>query len=90
MKRFRNDFFFLYRAESWPFKTSHDEQSNLQFNNNVPQCDFDEFLVIEHVTKEVEVGAFKPNFVQRSFVVTWDHLQNDLFLCSLGLSSKYH
>lgn len=44
MKRFRNDFVFMYRVQPWPFKTSHDEQPNLQLNNNVPLCDLDEFF----------------------------------------------
>ncbi|CAO2821441.1 unnamed protein product [Amaranthus hypochondriacus] len=83
MKRFRNDFVFLYRAEPWPFRTSHDEQPNLNYNNNVPQCDFDEFLVIEHATKGLELGEFKPSFVQRNFVVDRAHLQNDLLLSAL-------
>ena len=91
MKRFRNDFAFLYRADPWPVKTSHDEQSNFQFNNNVPQCNLEEFLIIEHATKEVELGGFKPILVQRNFVVNPDYLQNDLlFLFTLGLSLKYH
>ena len=63
MKRFRNDFVFLYRADPWPVKTSHDERPNFQFNNNVPQCNLEEFLIIEHATKEVELGGFKPVLV---------------------------
>ena len=90
MKRFRNDFVFLYRADAWPVNTSHDEQPNFQFNNNVPQCNLEEFLIIEHATKEVELRGFKPVLVQRSFVVNLDHLQNDLILSALGLSPKYH
>jgi putative gypsy type transposon len=90
MKKFRNDFVFLYRAEPWPFKTSHDEQPNLQLNNNVPQCNLDEFLVIEHATKGLELGEFKPQFVQRNFVIDRTHLQNELFLSALGISQKYH
>lgn len=89
MKRFQNDFVFLYKAEPWPFKTSHDEESNLQMNNDVPQCNFDEFLVIEHATKDVELGNFKPNFVQRKFLVTRDHLQNESFFSALGFSPKF-
>ena len=90
MKRFRNDFVFLYRADPWPVKTSHDERPNFQFNNNVPQCNLEEFLIIEHATKEIELGGFKPVLVQRSFVVNLDHLKNYLFLSALDLNPKYH
>ena len=90
IEHFRNDFVFLYIADPWPVKTSHDEQPNFQFNNNVPQCNLEDFFIIEHATKEVELQGFKPVLVQRNFVVNLDHLQNDLFLSSLGLSPKYH
>ena len=90
MKRFRNDFVFLYKADPWSVKTSHDERPNFQVNNNVPQCNLEEFLIMEHATKEVELGGFKPVLVRRSFVVNLDHLQNNLFLSALGLSPKYH
>jgi hypothetical protein len=56
----------------------------------VPQCNLDEFLVIEHATKGLELGEFKPMFVQRNFVVDRAHLQNELFLSALGLSPKHH
>ena len=55
-----------------------------------PQCNLEEFLVIEHTTKVVELGGIKPILVQSNFALNLDHLQNDIFLSALGLSSKYH
>ena len=88
-KSFRYHFAFLYSAHGWDIKTTHDQQPNLTLNNQVPQCGYEESLIIYHTETEIVMGDYGPVFVQRKFIIDNKLLSNDLVLSAMGIGSRW-
>ena len=85
-KGYRTKFAYLYNSRGWNIKTSFDIKPNLSgFNNGIPQCSFDDAVIIEYAKMDVQLGR-KPMNVQLNWIPGRPELENENLLSAFGIS----
>ncbi|XP_057527555.1 uncharacterized protein LOC130806469 isoform X2 [Amaranthus tricolor] len=85
-KGYRTKFAYLYNSEGWNIKTSFDIKPNLSgFNNGIPQCSFNDAVIIEYAKMDVQLGR-KPMNVQLNWIPGRPELENENLLSAFGIS----
>ena len=85
-KGYRTKFAYLYNSGGWNIKTSFDIKPNLSgFNNGIPQCSFDDTVIIEYAKMDVQLGR-KPMNVQLNWIPGRSELENENLLSAFGIS----